>query len=148
MRTSNNNNNSNGKQPQPAAETVDAKLLLSTLQAVKKGDFSVRMPVDHVGIAGKIYDVLNDVIELEQRATTEIARISQVVGKEGKINQRASLGSAGGGWQARIDHLNSLVADLLQPTAEVARVIGAVAKGDLAQTMALEIEGRPLKGEF
>ena len=122
--------------------------MLSTLLAVKKGDFSVRLPVEHTGVAGKIYDTLNDVIELEQRTAQELARISQVVGKEGKINQRASLGGAGGQWQVRIEHLNSLVADLLQPTAEVARVIGAVAKGDLAQTMALEIEGRALKGEF
>src|SRR3954464_15646786 len=147
MRTSN-NGNGNGHKEQPPTDIVDHKLLLSTLLAVKKGDFTVRMPVEHTGVAGKIYDTLNDVIELEQRTAQEIARISQVVGKEGKINQRATLGGAGGQWQQRIEHLNSLVADLLQPTAEVARVIGAVAKGDLSQTMALEIEGRPLKGEF
>jgi HAMP domain-containing protein len=140
--------NGNGQKEQPPADTVDHKLLLSTLLAVKRGDFSVRMPVDYTGMAGKIYDTLNDVIELEQRTAQELARISQVVGKEGKINQRATLGGAGGQWGVRIDHLNTLVADLLQPTAEVARVIGAVAKGDLAQTMAIEIEGRALKGEF
>ncbi|MGZ3429852.1 MAG: hybrid sensor histidine kinase/response regulator, partial [Polyangia bacterium] len=150
MRTTNKDDNGNGhKDGQPPSDgTVDHKLLLATLLAVKKGDFSVRLPVEHIGVAGKIYDTLNDVIELEQRTAQELARISQVVGKEGKINQRASLGGAGGQWQTRIEHLNSLVADLLQPTAEVARVIGAVAKGDLVQNMALEIEGRPLKGEF
>src|SRR3954454_16303292 len=147
MRTSN-NGNGNGHKEQPPTDVVDNKLLLSTLLAVKKGDFSVRMPVEHTGIAGKIYDTLNEVIELEQRSAQEMARISQVVGKEGKINQRATLGGAGGQWQARIEHLNGLIADLLQPTAEVARVIGAVAKGDLSQTMSLDIEGRALKGEF
>ena len=147
MRTTNNGNGNGHKEP-PPVDSVDPKLLLATLLAVKKGDFSVRMPVDHTGMAGKLYDTLNDVIELEQRTAQELARISQVVGKEGKINQRASLGGAGGQWQTRIEHLNSLVADLLQPTAEVARVIGAVAKGDLTQTMALEIEGRALRGEF
>jgi len=101
MRTTN-NGNGNDKDQHPPVDTVDHKLLLSTLLAVKKGDFSVRMPVDHTGIAGKIYDTLNDVIELEQRTAQELARISQVVGKEGKINQRASLGGAGGAWQTRI----------------------------------------------
>ncbi|HEX4457847.1 MAG TPA: HAMP domain-containing protein, partial [Polyangia bacterium] len=147
MRTTS-NGNGNGNHTEPPPDIVDHKTLLTTLLAVKKGDFSVRMPVDHVGVSGKIYDALNDIIELEQRTASELARMSQVVGKEGKINQRASIGNAGGAWSTRIDSLNSLVADLLQPTAEVARVIGAVAKGDLSQTMALEIEGRSLKGEF
>src|SRR5262245_56785199 len=138
MRTSHGGKNGNGDKaavPPPPADKLDGKLLLTTLHAVKKGDFSVRRPLDGVGIAGKIYDTLNDIIELEQRTANELQRMSQVVGKEGKINQRASLGGAGGGWQTRIDSLNGLIAALLQPTAEVARVIGAVAKGDLSQTM-------------
>src|SRR5437763_4499634 len=102
MRTSN-NGNGNGEQDQPALDVVDHKLLLPTLLAVKKGDFTVRMPVEHTGLAGKLYDTLNDVIELEQRTAQEIARISQVVGKEGRINSRASLGGAGGAWQQRIE---------------------------------------------
>src|SRR5207248_977281 len=78
----------------------------------------------------------------------ELERISRVVGKEGKITQRASLPGAGGGWAASSEFVNSLIGDLVQPTVEVARVIGAVAKGDLSQRMAIEIEGRPLEGEF
>src|SRR5262250_1423760 len=119
MRTSN-NGNGNAPKEQPPTDVVDNKLLLSTLLAVKKGDFSVRLPVDHTGMAGKIYDTLNDVIELEQRTAQELARISQLVGKEGKINQRASLGGAGGQWGVAVESLNTLIADLLQPTAEVA----------------------------
>ena len=34
------------------------------------------------------------------------------------------------------------------PTTEVTRAVGAVAKGDLGQSMALEVDGRPLEGEF
>ena len=55
---------------------------------------------------------------------------------------------ATGGWEAKIRSVNELIEDMVQPTAEVARVIGAVAKGDLTQTMSLEIEDRPLTGEF
>src|SRR5947199_309106 len=78
----------------------------------------------------------------------EFDRVATVVGKEGRIRQRASLPMATGSWSECIDSVNTLIADLVQPTTEVARVIGAVAKGDLSQTMALEIEGRPLTGEF
>ena len=116
--------------------------------AFKDGDFSVRLPVDQTGIAGKIADTLNDIFKLNERMASEFARISSAVGKEGKINQRASLGSASGDWAECLDSVNGLIGDLVQPSTEVARVIGAVAKGDLSQTMALEVDGRSLKGEF
>jgi HAMP domain-containing protein/CheY-like chemotaxis protein/signal transduction histidine kinase len=129
-------------------DNLDAKELLRVLVAVKKGDFSARMPLDQTGIAGKIADTLNDIIERNEKLTKELERIGTVVGKEGKINQRASLGDAGGGWADSVDSINTLITGLVQPTTEVARVIGAVAKGDLSQTMAMEIDGKPLKGEF
>ncbi|MBW4548807.1 MAG: HAMP domain-containing protein [Symplocastrum torsivum CPER-KK1] len=131
-----------------STDELDAKQLLRTLAAVKKGDFSVRMPVEQTGMAGKIADTLNDIIERNERMAAELERISTVVGKEGKITQRASLGNAGGSWTACVDSVNTLITDLVQPTAETARVIRAVANGDLSQTIAPEIEGRPLKGEF
>ncbi|XQQ05465.1 MAG: HAMP domain-containing protein [Leptolyngbya sp. IPPAS B-1204] len=129
-------------------DSLDLKQLLRTLTEVKKGNFSVRMPIDQTGIAGKIADALNDIIEMNERMTDELERISTVVGKEGKINERASLGSARGSWRASVDSINTLITDLVQPTAETARVIRAVAHGDLTQAIATEIEGRPLQGEF
>ncbi|MDB9510767.1 HAMP domain-containing protein [Kamptonema animale CS-326] len=130
------------------SDNLYAKQLLRTLVAVKKGDFSVRMPIDQTGLAGKIADALNDVIELNERMAAELDRIGTVVGKEGKIAQRASIGNAEGSWSASVNSVNTLITDLVQPTSETARVIRAVAKGDLSQTIALEIEDRPLKGEF
>ncbi len=129
-------------------DELDNRILLKTLMAVKKGDFSVRMPDDQTGVAGKIADTLNDIIEMNERMAKELHRLSSVVGKEGKITQRASIGNVSGSWISTINALNSMISDLAQPTTEVSRVIGAVAKGDLSQTMALEIEGQPLKGEF
>src|SRR5438105_4666668 len=127
---------------------LDGRELLRILTAFKRGDFSVRMPAEQVGVAGKIADTLNDVLELNERMTKEFDRINRTVGKEGKINQRASLGVTSGSWTTCVEAVNGLVGDLVQPSTEVARVIGAVAKGDLSQTMALDVDGRPLKGEF
>jgi HAMP domain-containing protein/CheY-like chemotaxis protein/signal transduction histidine kinase len=124
------------------------KVLLRTLTAVKKGDFRVRMPVEFTGTAGKISDTLNEIIEMNERLATEIERISSVVGKDGKLNQRVNVMNAQGQWAVFPDAVNSLIGDLVQPTNEIARVIGAVAKGDLTRTMAIEFDGRPLKGEF
>ena len=128
--------------------TREANVLLKTLIAFKNGNFSVRMPVDETGMTGKIADALNDVLELNQRMAREFERISRAVGKEGKITQRASVGTASGAWADCVESVNSLIGDLVQPSTEVARVIGAVAKGDLSQTMSLEVDGRPLRGEF
>jgi signal transduction histidine kinase/HAMP domain-containing protein/DNA-binding response OmpR family regulator len=127
---------------------LDVSLLLNTLIAFKEGDFTVRMPVDGIGVTGKIYDVLNEVLRLNGHMATEFRRISTVVGKEGRISQRASIGPVNGSWADCLDSVNTLIGDLVQPSTEVARVIGAVAKGDLSQTMALEVDGRQLKGEF
>src|SRR5438445_13368168 len=132
---------------QPANGHLDTKLLLSTLVAVKNGDFSVRLPVEWTGINGKIADAFNDIIEVNAKMAKELERVSKVVGKEGRLTQRASLGSNSGAWSGMIESVNSLVGDLVQPTNEMARVIGAVARGDLSQAIALEVEGRPLQGD-
>ncbi|PYK62755.1 MAG: hybrid sensor histidine kinase/response regulator, partial [Verrucomicrobia bacterium] len=136
------------KQTAVANGDIDIKLLLTALTALKKGDFSIRLPLDWNGTAGKIADAFNDVIERHEKMANELERISRVVGKEGKISQRASIGEVSGSWAESVASVNTLISDLVHPTSETARVIGAVAKGDLAQTMALEIEGRPLEGEF
>ncbi|HEV8604315.1 MAG TPA: HAMP domain-containing protein [Tepidisphaeraceae bacterium] len=130
------------------SEAKYKKDLLAALTALKKGDFSVRLPVDWPGLEGKIADTFNDVIEITDRLATEVERLSRVVGKEGKISQRVGIGEVSGSWATKVAAINGLISDLVHPISETARVLGAVAKGDLSQTMALEIEGRPLEGEF
>ena len=123
-------------------------MLLHALLALKKGDFTARLPLDLEGMDGKIADAFNNVVELNQRMAEELERMSRVVGKEGKISQRAQMGDVTGSWKASVDSVNTLITDLVYPVSETSRVIGAVAKGDLSQSMAMEIEGRPLAGEF
>src|SRR5688572_26015674 len=131
-----------------AASELESHQLLAALRAFRKGDFSVRLPEGFSGIDGEIAETFNEVLELNERLTKEFARLGHIVGKEGKIGHRAKLPNASGSWESNVDTVNDLIADLVQPTAEMARVIGAVAKGDLSQTFNIEIEGRPLKGEF
>src|SRR5438876_236073 len=127
---------------------LDAKQLLAAMVAVKRGDFSARLPDDWTGIAGKIADTFNELTRTNLRMTQELERIGREDGKEGRITQRASLGDVSDSWAEAIRSVNNLIGDLVHPTSEMSRVIGAVAKGDLCKTMATEIEGRPLEGEF
>ena len=128
---------------------LDTRWVLNALTAVKNGDFSVRLPMDWTGVNGKIADTFNEVVSQNDRITKELDRVSRAVGREGKIGQRAALGNgAGGGWAKEIAAVNALIDGLAWPIGETARILGGVAKGDLGQTMTLEADGQPLKGEF
>ncbi|HVD95227.1 MAG TPA: HAMP domain-containing protein, partial [Candidatus Limnocylindria bacterium] len=134
--------------PQSNGSELDTRQLLAALIAFKRGDFSARLPQDWTGVPGKIADTFNTVIETNERMSRELERIVNAVGKEGRITQRASLNNVSESWADAIRCINVLIEDLLRPTSEMARVIGAVAKGDLSQTMATKIDGQSLKGEF
>src|SRR5215212_7210055 len=88
---------------------LDAKQLLAALTAFKRGDFSARLPDDWTGVAGKVADTFNDVIAMNQRLARELDRISHVVGKEGRINQRASIGDVSECWEESIGSVNALI---------------------------------------
>jgi HAMP domain-containing protein/signal transduction histidine kinase/CheY-like chemotaxis protein len=127
---------------------LDTRQLVSALRAFRRGDFSVRLPRDLDGVDGEICEAFNDVVELNDRMTREFGRLGEVVGKQGKITHRAKLPGAAGSWSDSVEAVNNLITDTVHPTAEMARVIGAVARGDLSQTMDLENQDRPLRGEF
>src|SRR5262245_15928601 len=136
------------QKPLAHSPSLDTRQLLHALRAFRRGDFSVRLPQDLIGLDGERAEIVNEVGELNQQMTNEFGRIGKVVGKEGKIGQRGKLSGATGGWESCISSVNELIEDMVQPVAEVARVIGGVAKGDLSQSMVVEIEGRQLRGEF
>jgi len=132
----------------PAMEEIDITTLLTALRGLHKGDFSARLPVKWLGLAGKVADTFNDIVEMNERLASELERLNRVVGKQGKITQRAATSGLTGGWVECVAAVNSLIDDLVSPTQEMARVIGAVAKGDLSQSMALETDGGRVEGEF
>jgi HAMP domain-containing protein/signal transduction histidine kinase/DNA-binding response OmpR family regulator len=133
---------------EPVTSDGEMAVLLHALTALKKGQPGVRLPAEWMGVAGKVADAFNQVVEMNEQLATELARLRRSVGREGKLSQRLSLGSVGGFWQGSVEAVNDLIDNLVHPTTETARVIGAVAQGDLSKTMALEIDNRPLQGEF
>nr|WP_064248757.1 HAMP domain-containing protein [Rhizobium leguminosarum]OAP92402.1 hybrid sensor histidine kinase/response regulator [Rhizobium leguminosarum] len=126
----------------------DASALLEVLVAVRRGDFSVRMRSDLTGLTGKVADALNDIIAASQRMAQQLEHVGQVVGRDGRTSTRVRFGLSDGSWSEMEGSINGLIDDLLWPTTAVTRTITAVAKGDLLQTVPLDVDGRALKGEF
>ena len=130
------------------AQYATAQEILNAMLAFRSGNFSRELPSGWTGVYGKIADAFNDVLNANRRRATETARICRVVGKEGKLKQRLRVTGLVGQWADEVDALNELMDDLVRPVTDVTRTIGAVAKGDLGQSMALQADGRELEGEF
>ena len=133
----------NGSSPLTEAQL---ERLLTALEAARDGDFSVRLRAE--GAMTEIAAAFNALVERNQQVTRELVRVGRVVGREGRINQRANVAGAPGSWSEKIGAVNELIDNLARPTIEVARVIDAVADGDLTQRIQLEIDGQPVRGEF
>src|ERR1700686_2734482 len=143
------NNKNNGNVVlvgEPAS--ADLSVILTGLQTMRNGDFSVRLPGSWTGLPGKIADTFNSIVAANQQMAQELKRVGQVVGKEGRTRERTRFHEARGAWGDIEVSVNSLVEDLLRPTAEVTGAIAAVAQGNLTQTVRLDVDGRPLEGEF
>jgi hypothetical protein len=123
-------------------------VILAALQTMRDGDFSVRLPGSWVGVEGKLADTFNDIVAANQQIAHELRRVGQVVGKEGRTRERTQFHVSKGAWGEMEVSINTLVEDLLRPTAEVTRAIAAVAQGNLTQIVRLDVDGRPLEGEF
>jgi len=132
----------------PIAESLDLEQLLSALQAMRVGDFSVRLGGSQTGIAGKIADTFNEIVAANERMAQQLELVGQVVGRDGKTRKRVKFGLLHGAWGEMEGSINTLIDDLLWPTTAVTHAITAVAQGDLLQTVRLDVDGRPLKGEF
>jgi len=138
---------SNGANQPPSVPIEHLGELAAALTAFRNGDFSVRLS-RRDGLFGDVVDRFNEVAELQERRTREVVRVSHVIGREGRMTERLSELVDKGDWASSANAINSMIDDLVRPTTEVARVIEAVAEGDLSQHMALEIAGQPVKGEF
>jgi HAMP domain-containing protein/signal transduction histidine kinase/DNA-binding response OmpR family regulator len=145
----------NGKQldtppPPPLVppESPNQVELLRALHAMQDGDFSVRLPRDWTGLEGKIADTFNKIVASNSRMAAELERVGQVVGKQGKTRQRVKFGHMSGAWGEMETSVNTLIDDLLRPTTEVTMALEAVAQGNLLQNVRLDVDGRPLEGEF
>jgi HAMP domain-containing protein/CheY-like chemotaxis protein/GAF domain-containing protein len=126
----------------------DLQDLLHALRSARDGEAGVRLPARKSGVMGDVAKTFNQLVGRQQALTGELGRIGRLIGREGRMTERAQVKGAKGNWAESVDSVNTLIDDLVRPTIEVSRVLDAVADGDLSQKMSLKIEGRPLRGEF
>src|ERR1700676_4371904 len=138
----------NGASAQESGPELNLNQLLDVLRTMQAGDFSVRLPGSQVGVAGKIGDAFNTIVGANQRIAQQLENVGEVVGRQGKTRTRVRFGLAEGAWSDMESSINTLIDDLLWPTTAVTRTVTAVARGDLLQTVPLDVDGRALKGEF
>ncbi len=127
---------------------IELRRLLAAMRDLRDGDFEARLPFAEDPLLAEIADAFNGIAKLNESLAAEMIRVSTTIGREGQMTERASLGPVAGGWRTTVTSINSLITDLVSPTSEVARVLTAVAEGDLSQKMVLEIEGKTVQGEF
>jgi CheY-like chemotaxis protein/signal transduction histidine kinase/HAMP domain-containing protein len=136
-----NGRNGNSKQ------LTESEVIVAALEALHRGDFGHRLrPRD--GVSREVQDAFNNLAERLDHTALELARVTRVVGRDGEMGERLRMDGLRGGWETVGDSFNTVIGDLVRPTTEVARVIVQVAEGDLSQKMALEIDGKPVRGEF
>src|SRR5688500_19287469 len=99
----------------PLSARLDKRQLANALSSLRKGDFAVRMPTGLTGVDGQIADEFNELVAINQRLVEELERISQGVGKQGQISQRASIAKVTGAWQDALTSVNALLHGLEHP---------------------------------
>src|SRR2546423_201311 len=127
---------------------IDLRRVLNAMRDLRDGDFDVRLPISEDPLLAEISDAFNDIAKLNERLCDEMTRVAKTIGRQGQMNDRASIGPVLAGWRSTVDSVNTLITELASPTSEVARVLTAVAEGDLSQKMVLEIDGKAVQGEF
>ena len=135
------NGNGNGA----VIAAADLEPLLEALRAAARGESVPRLDARKRGIVGQLHKAFNDKTDSREGTLSEIVRVATVIGREGRLTDRANLAKSQGVWRESLVAVNAMIDDLSRPTLEVARVIDAVAEGDLSQKMQLKIEGRPVK---
>ncbi|MFC7494074.1 MULTISPECIES: HAMP domain-containing protein [unclassified Nocardioides] len=130
----------------PDTDEVQLRRLLDAMAEMRDGNFRRRLPASD-GLVGELAGLYNDIAERQDHLARELTRVRRAAGKQGKHEERLQAGAGEGAWAASVDAANGLIADLVRPTGELARVVAAVAAGDLGHRMDITANGQNLRGE-
>src|SRR6476659_9371003 len=133
---------------QPPVDEVSVRRLLSALEDMRDGKFRRRLPETGDGVLLELARTYNEVAERNARLAAELRRVRRTAGRDGRLTERLDGAGAAGTWADCYEDASSVVDDLVRPVTEVARVIEAVAEGDLSQRIELRSGNLPLRGEF
>lgn len=128
------------KTPDAPEPELDRRGVLTMLNAMKRGEFTKRVPEGLTGLNGKVADALNDQADMNQTMASSI--------RSGKTRVRITRARRRGGWARKVEAVNEIAHELTQHANGIVSVIGAVAKGDLSQTISLDDRDEPIASDF
>ncbi len=133
-------------EPSPASsEQAPLHALLAALEAAAQGSFT-RLPVQGTdSLTDKLARAFNALGDQVSALTTEVGRVTTEVGTQGRLGGQAQLPGVSGTWKDLISHVNRMAAVHTEQLRDLARVAGAVAKGDLSQKITVEAGGEALE---
>ena len=132
----------------PPSASLEHRQILAALRAFRRGDFAARMREDLTGIDGQIAETFNEIVDMVKTIRDEASDVSVSVGKQGQAAKRMRRFNLSGGWADYIQSVNEVINDLTGHANEIARVVAAVARGDLEESMEIEGSSGPRRGEF
>ncbi|NUO51383.1 MAG: HAMP domain-containing protein, partial [Polyangiaceae bacterium] len=125
------------------------KSLRDALRAASLGNLAVRLPADEAsGTWGEVLLAFNALMDQNESLVREIDRVAGAVASEGRSAERAAPGNALGGFLTAGSAVNKLLEIVAWQAVETTRVLSAVGRGDLDQTMSPHLDGHPMRGDF
>lgn len=113
--------------------------------AVYQGDFTKKVTIAAAGEVKTAADTANKLVDTLGVFSSEVTRVAREVGTEGKLGGQAAVPAAAGTWKELANNVNTMAANLTSQVRNIAQVATAVAKGDLAQKITVDVKGEVLE---
>src|SRR5256712_8935317 len=121
--------------------TDQARNIADVTTAVAMGDLSKKITVDALGEFLDQKNTINTMVDQLNAFASEVTRVAREVGTDGKLGGQAEVKGVGGIWKDLTDNVNTMASNLTDQVRGIARVVTAVANGDLRGKLTLEAKG-------
>jgi HAMP domain-containing protein len=121
--------------------TSQVRNIADVTTAVAKGDLSKKITVDVRGEILEVKNTVNTMVDQLNSFASEVTRMAREVGTEGKLGGQAIVKGVAGTWKDLTDSVNSMASNLTDQVRGIAKVVTAVAMGDLKQKLLVEAKG-------
>ncbi|PWB80777.1 MAG: hybrid sensor histidine kinase/response regulator, partial [Methylocystaceae bacterium] len=121
--------------------TIQVRNVAEVTTAVARGDLSKKITVDVKGEVLELKNTINTMVDRLNAFASEVTRVAREVGTEGLLGGQATVPGVAGTWQDLTDTVNVMAANLTEQVRGIAKVVTAVANGDLEQSMTVKSKG-------
>src|SRR5439155_677946 len=121
--------------------TGQVRNIAAVTTAVAMGDLSKKITVDVKGEILELKDTINTMVDQLSSFADEVTRVAREVGMEGKLGGQAVVKGVSGTWKDLTDNVNFMASNLTNQVRGIAKVVTAVANGNLKRKLFLEAKG-------